>query len=76
MADPSIRQLLSSGIAYAKQGQVEEALPLFRRVARNHPDNLLAWKCLAYYTGSPREREVAVRRVLKLDPQDEWARKV
>ncbi|NJP06332.1 MAG: hypothetical protein HC837_12240, partial [Chloroflexaceae bacterium] len=71
MTDPG--SILQLGIEAAREGNKEEARNLFRLLTSEHPDHAQAWIWLAGVAENRSERQVALERVLELDPNNELA---
>ncbi len=73
MTDPD--SILQLGIEAAREGNKEEARNLFRLLTSEDTQNLQAWLWLAGVSESQDERQIALEKVLELDPQNEMATK-
>lgn len=63
-------------VKLARTGNLPEAARLLRDIVRQQPQNMVAWKWLAYTSTDPREALTAVQTVMQLNPGDQWAREV
>ena len=61
-------------VALAKAGQHDEARALVERVIGRNPENPDAWVVLAQLAPTHEEAIEALREVLRLDPENVWAR--
>src|SRR5688500_928487 len=66
-------QQLEIAVTLARQGRREEAANRLRHLLHYTPNNVAAWKWLAYTTSDRREAHSAIRHVMRLDPYDPWA---
>lgn len=73
MADPD--SILQLGIEAARKGEKDEARRLFRLLTRENPENIQGWLWLAGVAADREERQAALEQVLRLDPQNEMAKK-
>jgi hypothetical protein len=71
MTDPE--SILQLGIEAAREGNNEEARNLFRLLTREDPDNVQGWFWLAGVAENREERQMALERVLELEPGNELA---
>lgn len=69
-----MRDQVRLAIEYAQQDRNDEAIELLRSAVRANPENAAAWRWLAHLTVDPDEALVALRNVLRLRPDDAWAR--
>lgn len=67
-------QQIEYAIALARAGRLPDAAVMLRHTLYDHPDDIMAWKWLAFSTTDPHEALTAVRQVARLDPHDRWAR--
>jgi predicted secreted Zn-dependent protease len=65
--------IIQQAIDLANAGHKEQALQLFREIVRRDPSQAAAFKWIAHLTSDPREAYAAIKRVLSLDPDDQWA---
>lgn len=72
MTDPE--SILQLGIEAAKEGNTDEARSLFRLLTREQPDNPRGWLWLAGVAESREERQLALERVVELEPDNQLAR--
>ena len=68
------RQVVRRAVALAKAGQRDEARALVERVIGRSPENPDAWVVLAQLAPTREEASEALREVLRLDPDNVWAR--
>jgi hypothetical protein len=66
--------LLEAAASALKIGNVKEARRLLRGVIAKNPANLAAWKLAYQASGSDEERVYSLDAILKLTPNDAWAR--
>ena len=59
---------------FYKQGRADIALAIMRDIARQDPDNVVAWWGLSTMTADEDEKLTALQTVLQLDPENERAR--
>jgi hypothetical protein len=67
--------ILTSQIDQLNETQVEQLRIRVKQVLKDNPDNLKALSVLARITQNPFEKINALNQILRLDPQDEWAKK-
>lgn len=73
MADPE--SILQLGVEATRKGERDEARKLFRLLTREHPDHIQGWLWLAGVAEDREERQAALEQVLRLDPNNEMAKK-
>ncbi|GAB4573097.1 MAG: hypothetical protein Kow0077_14420 [Anaerolineae bacterium] len=74
--EQNLEQLLREGARAARQGQKEVARAIFQQIVAQDPENEQAWYWLAAVVETDRERVAALRRVLKINPQNTRAREI
>ncbi|NPA72175.1 MAG: tetratricopeptide repeat protein [Gammaproteobacteria bacterium] len=67
------RQLLSQGITAAKQGRKKDAIALFKQVLKINPRNVHAWLWIGYLVEDAQAREYCARKVLEIEPYNQYA---
>jgi predicted secreted Zn-dependent protease len=65
---------IQHAIALANAGNCDQAAILLRQIIQGEPRSITAWKWLAHCTRDPHEAALAIERVLRLRPEDRWAR--
>jgi pimeloyl-ACP methyl ester carboxylesterase len=66
----SEEELLKTGIAAAKAGDMARAASLFAQVVKENPSSERGWYFLAMSCSAPDQREYCLRRVLALNPNN------
>ncbi len=72
--DQTTPETLQEALALIKAGQEAEASVLLSRILRRDPQNEQAWHMLSYAQADPSRQIYALRRVLKINPENSRAR--
>ncbi|MBI5959974.1 MAG: hypothetical protein HY866_14640, partial [Chloroflexi bacterium] len=75
MGQEQAKQLLQQGIAAAKGGRPDIARQSLQQVVRLDPQNETAWLWLSSVMAEPKERMFCLKRLLEINPQNEFALK-
>lgn len=74
MSQQQVNELIKKGMRAAKRGKNETAVSLFSQALAKDPTNEMGWLWLARTVEDPAKKQDALNYVLRLNPDNQWAR--